>query len=163
MFQFISDKIRKDAKRKVLQNLNGEGIISADGRLAFVLDTTRHLMIVVNENNQFREYGKHDILEVKIEDENEKGYKRSLFSTLVWYEIGKMIDSKGGLQKVLSGWVTEKEIVTVKKIFLRLNVKDYQTPYYDFIFYEKGIIANKKECYELALRWYSLINVLKHQ
>jgi hypothetical protein len=163
MFQFISDKIRKDAKRKALQNVNGEGIISADGKLAFVMDTSRKVMVVVNENNQFKEYSKHDILEIKIEDENEKGYKRSLFSTLVWYEIGKMIDSKGGLQKVLSGWVTEKEIVTVKKIFLRLVVKDFQTPYYDFIFYEKGLIANKKECYELALRWYSLINVLKHQ
>lgn len=163
MFQFISDKIRKDAKRKALQNVNGEGIISADGRLAFVMDTSRKVMVVVNERNQFKEYSKHDILEIKIEDENEKGYKRSLFSTLVWYEIGKMIDSKGGLQKVLSGWVTEKEIVTVKKIFLRLVVKDFKTPYYDFIFYEKGLIANKKECYELALRWYSLINVLKHQ
>jgi len=163
MFQFISDKIRKDAKRKALQNVNGEGIISADGRLAFVLDTTRKKMIVVNESNQFREYGKHDILEVKIEDENEKGYKRSLFSTLIWYEIGKIIDSKGGLQKVLSSWVTEKEIITVEKIFLRLMVIDFQTPYYDFIFYEKGILADKKECYELALRWYSLINVLKHQ
>ncbi len=163
MFQFISDKIRKDAKRKALQNVNGEGIISADGRLAFVMDTSRKVMVVINESNQFKEYSKHDILEIKIEDENEKGYKRNLFSTLVWYEIGKMIDSKGGLQKVLSGWVTEKEIVTVKKIFLRLIVKDFHTPYYDFIVYEKGILADKKECYELGLRWYSLINVLKHQ
>jgi hypothetical protein len=127
------------------------------------MDASRKVMVVVNENNQFKEYSKHDILEIKIEDENEKGYKRSLFSTLVLYEIGKMIDSKGGLQKVLSSWVTEKEIVTVKKIFLRLMVKDFHTPYYDFIIYEKGILADKKECYELALRWYSLINVLKHQ
>jgi len=163
MFQFISDKIRKDAKRKALQNISGEGIISADGRLAFALDTARHKLIVVNENNHILEFGKYDILEVKIEDENEKGYKRSLFSTLLWYEIGKMIDSKGGLQKVLSSWVTEKEIVTVRKIFIRLSVKDYQTPYYDFIIYEKGLMANKRECYELGLRWYSLINFIKHQ
>lgn len=163
MIQFILDRIRKEAKRKALQNVVGEVIISADGRLAFVLDSTRKIMVVLNENNQFREYRKHDILEVKIEDENEIGYKRNLFSTLVWYEIGKIVDRKGGLQKVLSGWVTEKEIVTVKKIIMRLIVKDFQTPYYDFIFYQKGILANKKECYELALRWYSLIKVLKHQ
>ena len=39
MFQFISDKVRKDAKRKLLQNINGEGIISADGRTAFLIDS----------------------------------------------------------------------------------------------------------------------------
>jgi len=163
MIHFISDKIRKDAKQKALQNISGEGIISADGRLAFAIDTARQKLIVVNENNNIREFGKKDILEVNMEEENEKGYKRSLFSTLLWYEIGKLIDSKGGLQKVLSGWVTEKEILTVKKIYLRLSVKDYQKPYYDFIIYEKGFMANKRECYELGLRWYSLINVLKHQ
>ena len=163
MFRFISDRIRKDAKRKALQSLNGEGIISADGKLAFVLDASRHLLTVVNESNQFREYGKNDILEIKIEDENEKGYKRSLFSTIVWYEIGKVIDSKGGLQRVLAHWVTEKEIVIVKKIVLRLVVKDYHSPYYDFILYERGIGADEKKGYELALRWYALIGILKSQ
>lgn len=79
MLQFISDKIRKDAKRKTLQNISGEGIISADGRLAFAFDTARHKLIVVNENNHIREFGNYKILEVKMEVENEKGYREVCF------------------------------------------------------------------------------------
>jgi hypothetical protein len=74
-----------------------------------------------------------------------------------------MIDKSGGLQKVLSQWVTEKEIIKVKKIFLRLVVKDFKNPYYDLLVFQNGFAADKRESYNLATRWYSLINILKHQ
>lgn len=163
MLGLLFDKMRKDAKRKVLQNLNGESIIAADGRVAFLIDTSQNLLYVVNENNQLNRYRKDDILEIKVEDENEKGHKRSLFSTLVWYQIGKLIDRKNDLHEVLPHIVTEKEIVKVKKILLRLNVKDFNNPYYDLLVFENGFAADKKQGYNLATRWYSLINVLKHK
>jgi len=163
MFQYISDNIRKKEKQKLMQNMNGEGIISADGRTAFLIDSSQKVLYIADNNNHLHKYWKDDILEVTIEKVDEKGHKHSLISTMLLYEIGKMIDKKNDLHEVLPRIATEKEIITTQMIFLRIYVKDFNTPYFDLIFYKKGLLANKKECYELAIRWHALINVLKHQ
>jgi len=163
MFKAIFNRIRKNRKKIILKSLNGEYVISSDGRIAFLIDTTQKSFYVIDSNNIISTYKKDHILQINLEDENEKGYKRNLFSTLAWYQIGKMVDKVGGLQKVLSQWVTEKEIVRVKRIFLRVVVKDFNNPYYDLIFFENGFLSDKREAYKLATRWYSLLSVLKHQ
>ena len=162
MFGFINNKIRQEEKKNLLQNYHGEGIMSADGRLAFMIDQDKKVFLVFDENNKVHEYKKDDIINVSIEEINEKGYRRGLFSTLLWYKIGKLFDEEGGLQRVIVEHVTEEEIVTIQKLIIRVILKDLYRPYYDFIVYEKGLLANKKLAFELAVRWYSLINVLKH-
>ncbi len=162
MLRLIFDNARKSAKQKILQKLNGEAIISADGRIAFLIDTSQNILYVVDTVNQIHKYKKDDILEIKMESVDEKGYKQSLFSTLLWFEIGKIIDRKNDLHEVLPRIVTDKEIIRTQKIFLRIMVKDYKYPFFDLIVFENGIFSSKKEGYNIAIRWYSLLNVLKN-
>jgi hypothetical protein len=163
MLNFNLSKNRIAKKRAIIKGLNGEYLISANGKIAFVIDSSLNVLYVIDEKNICTKYSKDQILEVSIEDESQKGYKRNLFTSIVWYQIGKMIDKEGGLQKVLSGLVTEKEIVTITKLWIRIVVKDFNNPYYALVLFDGQNASNKRESYKIATRWYSLINVLKHQ
>ena len=52
MFGFINNKIRQEEKKNLLQNYHGEGIMSADGRLAFMIDQDKKVFLVFDENNK---------------------------------------------------------------------------------------------------------------
>jgi hypothetical protein len=79
MLGLLFDKMRRDAKRKVLQNLNGEYIISADGRTAFLIDTSQNLLFVADESNQLYPYRNDESLTMKKKNDTSEIYFQLLF------------------------------------------------------------------------------------